>query len=111
VQLDSYGGAINRITPEATAFCHRNAKFNLQYQAYWSDAKDQPAALKWIDACRASMQPYVTGGAYVNYCDRALPNWLQAYYGENLTKLRQIKQKYDPENFFTYDQSIPPAAP
>ena len=52
------------------------------------------------------MRPYVSGGAYVNYCDTELQNWREAYWGPNLSRLEAIKSRLDPENFFRHAQSI-----
>ena len=50
-------------------------------------------------------------GAYVNMPDAGLPDWETAYWGSNVDRLRRIKAKYDPDNIFQYEQSIPPATP
>jgi FAD/FMN-containing dehydrogenase len=55
---------------------------------------------------RDQLTPIVGGGAYVNYIDAGMPNWAQAYYGDNLTRLRQVAQRYDPDQLFTFPQAI-----
>jgi FAD/FMN-containing dehydrogenase len=55
------------------------------------------------------MRPYVSGSAYVNYCDLDLTNWQDAYWGANLARLKQIKSAFDPGNVFTHAQSVPAA--
>jgi len=106
IYLDSYGGAINRVAPGATAFVHRNALFSVQYTAQWSGSSSQ--SLNWIDGLYAQMRPYVSGFAYQNYIDPALQSWQHAYYGSNLARLKAVKRKYDPRNAFHFRQSIPP---
>lgn len=107
LQFDSYGGAIAKIPPDATSFCHRQVKWNIQYQAYWTKPQEQAAYINWVQNFRSAMQPYVTGGCYVNYCDRSIKNWQTAYYGSNWQRLKRVKQQYDPGNFFSFEQSIP----
>ena len=55
----------------------------------------------------AAFAPYATG-AYQNYIDPNLPGWQQAYYGANLPGW-SVKRAADPDNFFHFAQSIPPA--
>jgi FAD/FMN-containing dehydrogenase len=100
------GGAIGTIDPAATAFPHRRALFDLQYQAYWWDDAAESASLSWIRDLRAAMTPY-TAGAYVNYIDADLPDWASAYYGTNLPRLQQVKTDYDPDDLFNGPQSVP----
>jgi FAD/FMN-containing dehydrogenase len=107
VILDSYGGAINHVSPTATAFAHRKMLFGLQYGAYWKGS-DGNAGIQWVKNFRQAMQKYVTGAAYVNYIDPSLPNWPRAYYGSNYQRLQSIKQKVDPKNVFRFPQSIRP---
>lgn len=104
--LDSYGGNIGRISPTATAFPHRKALFVFQYQSYWQEGGEETQNIQWIENFRNSMSPY-TSGAYRNYSDALIPDWPASYYGPNLARLKRVKQKYDPENFFHFEQSIP----
>ena len=46
-------------------------------------------------------------GAYQNYADENLPNFMNDYYGPNVDRLIEVKTKYDPENLFEFAQSIP----
>jgi len=98
--IDAYGGAINRVKPAATAFVHRNVLASIQYYAGGAGAR------AWVDSSRASLEPAVSGAAYVNYIDPDLANWEQAYYGANLARLRTVKKKVDPHNIFHFPQSI-----
>jgi FAD/FMN-containing dehydrogenase len=108
LQLDAYGGAVNRVPAAATAFPHREGTlYSMQYQSYWKSAKQEGENIQWVDAFRAAMQPHVSGAAYVNYCDRAIDDWQHAYYGSGFPRLVAVKMKYDPEDVFHHPQSIP----
>jgi FAD/FMN-containing dehydrogenase len=48
-------------------------------------------------------------GRYVNYLDNDEPgDTAAAAYGPNYRRLREIKAKYDPANFFSMNQNIRP---
>ena len=66
-------------------------------------------AQAWIAEFSQALRPYVNG-AYVNVPNVGMANWETAYWGANLDRLRKIKAKYDPHNFFQYEQSVPPAS-
>jgi FAD/FMN-containing dehydrogenase len=99
ILFDSYGGAINRVKPAATAFVHRNVLFCIQYLSYDGDAT-------WLGSLGAQMRPYVTGGAYFNYTDPGLKNWQTAYYGSNYPRLLEIRRRIDPQHYFNFPQAI-----
>jgi FAD/FMN-containing dehydrogenase len=105
--LDSYGGAINEVEPDATAFVHRNALYSCQFAAYWAGEGSQSAALSWIRGFYAAMRPYVSPYAYQNYIDPDLTTWQNAYYGANLARLKDVKKQVDPGDLFRFRQSIP----
>ncbi len=112
IGIDAYGGAINRVAANATAFVHRSALFSIQYTTAWPAGASQAVIAQnraWLTNTWQAMRPYASGEAYQNYIDPDLANWLQAYYGANLARLQHIKATYDPGNLFHFAQSIPPA--
>jgi FAD/FMN-containing dehydrogenase len=108
VICDPYGGAIADITPDSTAFAHRrHSLFCLQYVSEWANSNEAPQRLSEMRDFYDTMRPYVSGAAYVNYCDLDLSNWPTAYWGMNLARLKQIKSVFDPDNVFRHAQSVP----
>lgn len=112
--LFSWGGAINRVPPDATAFVHRDTLFLLSMDTAWAD--DDPselvdANLRWLDDLYEAMAPYASSSSYQNFSDPSLEDWPRAYYGANYPRLAEIKRRYDPDNFFRFEQSIRPAPP
>ncbi|HEY3248305.1 MAG TPA: FAD-binding protein [bacterium] len=107
-----WGGAINRVAPDATAFVHRDKHFLFQMETLWN--RGDPAALaranlEWIDGIYAALRPSFSRQAYQNFIDPALRDWPREYYGGNLARLQRIKRTYDSDNLFRSAQSIPPA--
>ncbi|WP_344440813.1 FAD-binding oxidoreductase [Kitasatospora nipponensis] len=107
--LFGWGGAINRVAPQDTAFVHRDARFLLSLDASWAE-HDAPATvaanLRWLADLREALAPYVSQSAYQNFIDPDLPNWRTAYYGANYPRLVEIKKQVDPDGLFAFPQSI-----
>jgi FAD/FMN-containing dehydrogenase len=109
--FDAYGGAINTVHRDATAFVHRDALFGVQMTLeFGPDAN--PATIDahsgWLEQAASAIAPSCNGEAYQNYIDPTLKGWQKAYYGTNLTRLSTVKHRYDPDDVFTFAQSIPP---
>jgi FAD/FMN-containing dehydrogenase len=108
VVCDAYGGSLAEIASDTTAFVHRRGTlFCLQYGNVWSSPVDTQKRLDDMRQFYASLRPYMSGSAYVNYCDLDLPYYETAYWGENLPRLKQIKAGFDPSNLFRHAQSVP----
>ena len=109
VLCDIYGGAINKIASDATAFVHRgNTRYSIQYYKEWTDPAASDANIAMMRTLYTSMRPHVSGGAYVNYCDLDLSDgYAKAYWGDNLPRLMKIKASVDPKNIFRHAQSVP----
>jgi FAD/FMN-containing dehydrogenase len=118
IALDALGGAINRVSPAATAFVHRDALFLAQYTTDWDNGGAGAATAgaagaaglarqaAWLRSFYASMRPYASGQAYQNYADPGLADWQHAYYGANYPRLQQVKAACDPHEVFRFPQSV-----
>ncbi|MFG2129067.1 FAD-binding oxidoreductase [Streptomyces sp. NPDC048751] len=106
IALTALGGAVNRVSPTATAFVHRRSRMLAQYIASWGSGTTGTAAQSWLTTAHKAMKPYASGAAYQNYTDPTLTDWRKAYYGDAATRLTQLKKQYDPNRFFTYPQGL-----
>jgi len=113
IAFDAYGGAINRVASDETAFVHRDKVAGIQATYSWgtySPASEIDAGQAWLTWLGADVfDP--SAGAYQNYIDPTLSDWQSAYYGANLQRLVKVKTTYDPDNRFTFAQSIPRSLP
>jgi FAD/FMN-containing dehydrogenase len=94
-----WGGAYNRVRPDATAFPHRGAAFLLKHETVAPPAR-RADALGWLTESWSVVHPWGTGGAYVNFPDPDLDDWSPAYHGSNRDRLLRVKAAYDPEDRF-----------
>ncbi|MFJ5026494.1 FAD-binding oxidoreductase [Streptomyces sp. NPDC088560] len=106
IAFTALGGAVNRVSPTATAFVHRRSRMLAQYIASWGAGASGTTAQSWLTSAHGAMQPYASGAAYQNYTDPTLSNWRKAYYGDAASRLGKVKQSYDPQRFFSYAQGL-----
>ena len=45
-------------------------------------------------------------GAYFNECDYFQPDWQQAFWGPHYPRLKEIKERYDPDGLFFVHHGI-----
>ena len=108
--LEQFGGAVARVGRDETAFPHRDAPFNLAIIARWPESGAQEPHSAWARGVSAAMEPYLSGGVYVNYLGDEGEQRIRDAYGPTFARLSALKQKYDPTNVFRLNQNIRPAA-
>ncbi|TAH20246.1 MAG: FAD-binding oxidoreductase [Cytophagales bacterium] len=108
VDMEGYGGAINEKIAGSNAFIHRDVYMDFFCDVFWTDDQDRETNEKWLDSFMDFMQPYFNSHSYQNYPNRRQINYRWAYWGDYFNTLLFVKQKYDPANFFHYQQSISP---
>jgi hypothetical protein len=64
----------------------------------------------WVDAYWNALHPFSEGGAYVNFMMDEGVDRIRASYRDNYDRLVQVKDRYDPTNFFRINQNIQPTA-
>jgi FAD/FMN-containing dehydrogenase len=101
-------GAASRVSPQAMAFGLRDDLWNLDVIGQWLDPSEADQHTKWVRECWGALEPYATGGVYVNHLGADEPERVRAAYGNNYGRLVQVKQTYDPTNFFRQNQNIRP---
>jgi hypothetical protein len=106
------GGAVSRVAEDATAYSDRGAMFTADLNAQWLDPHDPRAEehVQWVRDFHAALQPFATGGAYVNFLmgDEG-PDRVRSTYGDSkYDRLVGLKQCYDPDNVFRLNQNIRP---
>lgn len=102
VQFDSFGGAIERVRPDATPFPHRHAVSSAQ--TYVPAQRVGEAEARHILADLRDGIDGTTG--YVNYIDPDMPDWGTAYYGANLPRLRRVARRHDPDRVLAFPQNV-----
>jgi len=110
IVVEHFHGAVTRVGVSDTAFPHRSPGFNAVITGEWMNPADTDKNIQWVRETYAALKPFMASARYVNYLEAdAGGDPLADAYGPNYARLRQIKAKYDPANFFHVNQNITPA--
>jgi len=100
VFVEPMGGAISQVGASTTAFAHRDAVFGLGISSGWDDPANDDSGVDWTRSLYSAIASYGCGGVYANYVDRDEEDRLGEAWGANQSRLREIKQTYDPDGVF-----------
>jgi len=111
ILLENFHGAATRVAPTDTAYALRSSGHNMLVLTQWTNASDDAKCMSWGRGSYAALQRHAGQKRYLNYmgADDTGDAMLAAVYGPNLSRLRQVKAKYDPENVFHVNVNVTPA--
>jgi FAD/FMN-containing dehydrogenase len=111
IVLEHFHGKASRVGATDTACAMRLNGFNVVIVSQWQDPSETERGIKWCRDTFAALQPYFGATRYVNYLadDESGDSAAAAAYGPNYARLREIKSKYDPENFFRTNINVKPS--
>ena len=106
-----FGGAVQRVAADATAFGDRSMPYMLSIDGIWSRPSDDAANIAWVRNFWRDMQRHSTGRLYLNFPGHGEDDNLvrDAFGAQAYARLQEIKRKYDPTNLFRMNQNIEPA--
>jgi FAD/FMN-containing dehydrogenase len=107
--VGTIGGQTRRVAPEAMAYSSRDAAYVLNVHGRWTSPAEDERGTAWARDFFARSRPFASGGAYINFLTQEEADRVAFAYGDAYTRLRELKTRYDPTNFFRMNQNIPPA--
>ncbi len=102
------GGAVARVDEDDSAFGGRNAGFTYNIGASTAMSEGFDEEREWVRNFWSALEPWHTT-VYVNFLGEEGEERIRAAYGaDKYDRLKALKRKYDPDNFFRINQNIPP---
>lgn len=103
-------GAISGVPEDMTAFGDRSGRFLVSIDTMWEDDADNERCVEYTREFFDEVHNYSNGQVYFNFnSDMSGSEDLAGdFFGSNYQKLKDIKAKYDPDNFFRINANIKP---
>jgi FAD/FMN-containing dehydrogenase len=109
VIIEHMHGAASRLDVAQTAFGLRRVHYSVNIVPAWSDPAMAEKCIAWAQGLASLLSGFGASDAYVNYLSEEGTSAVKASYGANYEQLAGLKKKYDPDNFFRFNQNIVPA--
>jgi hypothetical protein len=106
IGLQQMHGAAARVSPAETAFAHRHDQWDWMTLTQWDRPTDDERNIRWTRELYAQMEPLLERAVYVNDLGEDEGDRVRAAYGANYDRLAATKAKYDPGNFFRWNQNV-----
>jgi hypothetical protein len=108
LQLRVLGGAMARVSEDETAYAHRKQAIMANIAAFYETDDEKMQRKKWVDDFSTAIDQG-DSTAYVGFLGPNEQDRLLATYPEpTLSRLKELKMKYDPTNLFKQNYNIQP---
>lgn len=111
VIFELHHGAIARVPPDATAYCHRSFRYQIVIISMWTDPAKTEENIEWTRRFHAALEPYSMKRVYMNFLSKGEERLREAYDEATLARLVALKNKYDSTNLFRLNHNIKPTTP
>jgi FAD binding domain/Berberine and berberine like len=102
------GGALTRVADDETAFSGRSAGHTFNISGITETREGFDEEREWSRNFWSALEPHHTS-VYVNFLmDQGEEGIRQAYGPDKYDRLKALKRRWDPDNFFRLNQNIPP---
>jgi len=106
LHIHQLGGAMGRVPQDATAFTDRQSPFIVNCIVRTPEAPHRT----WAMQARDAMAAYGNGRVYVNFTGEGGDDKAKAAYPPSTyARLQRVKDRYDPQNIFRYNQNVRPS--
>jgi FAD/FMN-containing dehydrogenase len=102
------GGAMARVSTDATAFAHRRARIMVNVAARYGHPEEAVLHEPWVTEFARALRP--GSGAYVGFLgEDGRARIREAYPQKTWERLVAVKMRYDPTNLFRLNHNVTPA--
>ena len=109
--ITALGGAIGRVSDDATAYTGRSAAFDVSADAFWTDPALDETMAGWCRAVMEAVGPEPGLGRYSNGNSDVGPEETRRTYGDaKVARLAALKRTWDPDNIFHVNPNVAPAS-
>lgn len=108
MHLYPVNGAVHRVERDETAWGYRDVNWSMVIAGVDSDPAKRDVITRWARDYWEALHPHSAGGAYINFMMEEGKARIRATYGGNYARLREVKARYDPDNFFHVNQNVEP---
>ena len=110
VVIEHMHGAASRVPATQTAFELRRVHYSINIMPGWTEPSATEKCIAWARDFASALRAFGASDTYVNYLSDEGSSGVKASYGANYARLASLKTKYDPGNFFRFNQNIAPDA-
>jgi FAD/FMN-containing dehydrogenase len=109
IVVEHFHGQASRVPVAETACTTRVNGFNVVIISEWTEPRENDRHIAWCRDTYSALKPYFSATRYMNYLGSDEEDDPAAVaYGSNYARLRELKTKYDPDNFFHTNVNIRP---